>query len=124
MLVINSPFLNYIEIWTSPELFVRGKRKRPIYVNELMDYLEKDTAACIVTTNKLKDYRSSCKLVERQPFKKIMSRDEFLSIRASLKIHFHYDLDVKVKDPLWQFARNATNMSVPVGVSSLDENKI
>lgn len=60
-----------------------------------------------------------------------MSRNDFETIRGSLKFNPEYNPDDAMNNPLWHsrqilhhFMVNASNIAVPCGVLSLDENTL
>lgn len=130
-LFLNGSYLNCMRAWTSKELVGRGKRSKPLRMDEILAYLGLELATSVHCLNRLKDYWCTSDLMGISFFKKVMGRDAFLNIRAALRTYADYDPDVATVDPLWHsrpilqhFARNAATLAVPIGVSSLDENTI
>ena len=85
----------------------------------------------LIRLNDISDYWAKGMFLGHADFMHVMSRDDFESIRGSLKFYPAYDGTLALVDPLWHsrlilehFMKQCATVAVPRGVSSLDENTI
>ena len=130
-LCLTKRFFDSVRLWTSKRLQLDSSRITELCSEELYAYVGLEIATSINKFNELREYWASRCFVGNADFRRVMSRDKFQTIRASLRFYPAYDHSVAVADPLWHsrnqqehFMGNASSVAVPVGVSSLDENTI
>lgn len=100
-------------------------------MEELLAYIGLELATFLHRLNRLRDYWCHSEMMEVPFSNVIMSRDDLLRIRASLRSYATYNLNVALACPLRHssqlledFARNVATLAVLVGVSSLDDSTI
>lgn len=128
---LNKSFFECVRQWTSIRLKKRGQLTRSLLPDELYAYIGLELATSISKLNELDDYWNSKVFLGQEDFKRVMPRDLFRNIRSSLQLYPNYDPEIATVDPLWHsrvmlehFTRNASNVAVPFGVTSLDENTV
>ena len=97
-LFLRQSMFNTICKWTNEELVKKGKNR--ITIEKFKAYVGLEIAMSIVKLNDISDYWSTAMFLGHKDFSNVMSRDDFESIRSSLKFYPTYDHDVASQDPL------------------------
>ncbi len=115
--------------WCNKNLALKGKKK--VSVEKFMAYVGLEIAMSFVQLNAIHDYWSGKMFLQQHDFKKVMSRDDFTTLRGSVMLHDPdlYNHTLASNDPLHHsrallahFLQHAAKIAVPVGTSALDEN--
>ena len=118
-----------MQAWTNATLQQKGKEK--VSLTKFKAYLGLEAAMSLVRMNTIRQYWSNKQFFGNADFKAVMSGVDFESIRSAIQFHPPVDASSQSNDhdPLWhcrvmlkEFLRNAADIAVPVGCSSLDEN--
>ena len=119
-----------IRKWTNNNLQANGHDK--IGEPMMLAYIGLEFAMSIIQFNEIEEYWSKDMFLGSINFQRVMSRDNFQSIRAHLKLTHSEeseDSELAAADPLWHsrkllehFQVNCASVAVPTGCSALDEN--
>ena len=85
--------------WTNEELERNGKND--ISRGKFNAYVSLKIAMSIIRLNDISDYLCTSMFLGHSDFTNVMFRDDFESIRGSLKFYPKYDHDLASVDPLW-----------------------
>lgn len=112
---------------TSPKL------KWKICLCEIKAYIGLEIGMSFVRLGRIADYWSTTPFLRQPCIPRVMSRNIFQNIRASLKLNYEGDVDemINLHDPLWtiraminRFQKRSHDISVPKHASTLDENAV
>mmetsp|Transcript_10872 Transcript_10872/g.15911 ORF Transcript_10872/g.15911 Transcript_10872/m.15911 type:complete len:303 (+) Transcript_10872:618-1526(+) len=128
-LFLRKSMFESIRKWTNEESERKGKND--ISRGKFNAYVGLEIAMSIIRLNDISDFWCKSMFLGQSDFSNVMSRDDFESIRGSLKFYPKYDHDLASVDPLWHsrimlehFMKQSANIAVLRGVSSLDENTL
>ena len=130
-LFITNNWLIQMRKWINQKIVEEGKVA--ITDKKFRAYMGLEMAMSIIKINDLKHYWRRDMFAGHPDFVSVMSRDDFLSIRANvvLRDSTTYTHEEASTDPLWHsrkfmehFQKNASKIAVPMGTSALDEASV
>lgn len=130
---MQNSFFECVREWTNSNMVkkITSVEKDEIKIEELYAYVGLEIATSLLKLNYLKKYWSSKLFYGHDDFKRFLSRERFLKIRALFQLYTRYIQEEAVLDPIWHsrtmsahFFKKCVKVAVPVGVSALDENTI
>lgn len=130
-LFITNSFMNAIRNWTNYNL--KNKGLKEVNEKKFRAYVGLEMAMSIVQFNDISYYWKTEMFTGHEDFKRTMSRDDFMNIRANIELRDpeSYNHDEASADPLWHsrkllehFQKNISQLAVPTGTSALDEASV
>lgn len=129
-LFLTRSFIDKLRKWTNISLVNDGLRETN--ENKFSAYVGLELGMSLVQYNDIDEYWKNGMFQGHGDFKKVMSRDDFSTIRSHVKLrppnHNHESL---IGDPLWHsrstmdyFLKQAAAVAVPIGTCALDENTV
>ena len=119
-------FLKGVLQWTNDALSDKGKST--ITLSKLKAYLGLEMAMSLVVLNSIQEYWENKMFSGHPDFGKVMSRNDFTTIRAHFRPHPPYQHQVATDDPLHhcrafmhQFSQASSEIATPDGHMAFDE---